>query len=418
MKLDLTTRSRPALVVLSLACAALAGPLAGTASCEVLSVGPGKDFPSIFAAVAAGQNGDVVLVEPGTYGFFGLIGKGMSVIAAGPGVLVDGQVRIQELAPGQRVSLQGILVAAPYTEALTVANCAGPVRIESCAFDGGFEGGSVLGARVLNCLDVAIHGSRIAALNPACFVDSFGDWICLAGGDGLLISQSTVVLEDSVCIGGGASYIEPFPQTEDGKHGIRLESGTLLIRGSSSTGGFGSYHMGYTPGNGGHGVYVEAGALLRTLDCGFAGGAPGYSFPSTIGAPGQGLYGPGLGAMQALNGLFPRTVATRVLHPGQPLTIDFNFVPNARTDLFVSATDASIFVPALNGNLLLGAPLLRGRFLAGLTDTSGALQWTISAPPLGPGRDSLRLLFQAAHQDPLTGAVTIGAMQEVHIVRP
>ncbi len=419
MHAALATLRRPFLVVLSLVGALLHSAVGHAAPCDVLTVGPGKDYPSIFAAVAAGQDEDVVLVEPGTYGFFGLIGKGMSVVAAGPGVRVEGQVRVQSIAPGQRVSLQGLEVRAVTTEALTVANCSGPVRIESCAFYGGGTGWystDRLGARLVNSLDVAIHGTWIHAQNPACINGPFGDLFCPSGGDALLIEESTLVLEESHCIGGHSAFIEEFPQTDDGKHGIRLESGSLTARGSTASGGSGSsYTTG--PGSGGHGIYVAAGAQLRTLDCQLTEGGAGFTPPASWGATGDPIGGPGSGAAQLLTGPSPSAFATHVVQPGDPLTIEFAFVPNARTDLFVSVNDGSLFLPGLSGHLLLGTPLLRSRYLAGTTDANGALQWTIQAPsPFGG--DSLRLLFQAGHRDPATGRDTLGPMQEVHVVQP
>ena len=69
------------LILLLLACPTLSASAPSPQGGTVLNVGPGQPFATIQAAVDASVSGDMVLVDPGSYGEFAVNGKGISIVA-------------------------------------------------------------------------------------------------------------------------------------------------------------------------------------------------------------------------------------------------------------------------------------------------------------------------------------------------
>lgn len=101
------------------------------------------DFSDLQAAVDTALDGDVILMQPGTYGSLILKGKGVSIIADGSGdVVLNGLARISGTPPNSKTVLYGLKKSAAVgsildMEGLRVSNCLGTVHIEACSFDGG-----------------------------------------------------------------------------------------------------------------------------------------------------------------------------------------------------------------------------------------------------------------------------------------
>src|ERR1051325_7889584 len=85
--------------------------------------GPGVDFTSITAAVAAAGPGDVILVRPGTYAGFTLTYP--AAILGGVGAMVTSIVHVDNLPAGQQATLAGLQLRTP-----AITNCIAAVTIE------------------------------------------------------------------------------------------------------------------------------------------------------------------------------------------------------------------------------------------------------------------------------------------------
>lgn len=98
--------------------------------------GPGTNYTSIAAAVAAVPDGAVLLVRAGLYGEF-TIGDQSLAVLGGPGVVVSdvlgAPIRIDGLSSGKAVTLYG-LDWSSYSgpSRLQCTNCAGRIMVESC----------------------------------------------------------------------------------------------------------------------------------------------------------------------------------------------------------------------------------------------------------------------------------------------
>src|SRR5262249_28568925 len=118
---------------------ALAGLLLATvASAQTFVVdqanGPGTNFTTLVAAVAAVPDGAVLLVRPGTYAGFAISQKGLLVLAD-PGVTLSSDVTVSNTAPQQQTLLRGFVwtsnnvVSGPAF--LRLASCQGAVAVEA-----------------------------------------------------------------------------------------------------------------------------------------------------------------------------------------------------------------------------------------------------------------------------------------------
>ncbi|MCA8951963.1 MAG: hypothetical protein KDE27_20810 [Planctomycetes bacterium] len=103
------------------------------------SNGPGTNFTSIAAAVAAVPDGAVVLVRPGTYDSFAIQGKSLSVFG-GPGVAVtalgattSAYADVSGLSATQSVTLRQLAFGGGFLPAVIgCRDCVGTVVIDRC----------------------------------------------------------------------------------------------------------------------------------------------------------------------------------------------------------------------------------------------------------------------------------------------
>jgi len=199
--------------------------------------GPGVDFTSLAAAVAAAQDGDLVLVRSGTYAGFGLNGKALAITAdAGAQVQVHGSLFVVGLAPGEFVSLSGLAVdAGEFSAAVTLQNNAGPVWLDGCTlrgytvaeatlFDNGTQGlvaqdcasvalshctllgGAALrGEPALLAQDSGVHAYASTLAGGAGHCDAFGVPYCDAAGPALEAHGGTLALQSCALSGGAAA---------------------------------------------------------------------------------------------------------------------------------------------------------------------------------------------------------------------
>lgn len=342
----------------------------------------------IRTAVAAANSGDIIRVEDGAYGWFGVFDKSLTIVAA-PGAqpVIEGGVRIQNLGADDRVVFSGLRMGGAVghnTQTLIVNSCTGSVRIEDCEVKG-VSWGAV---RVEDSDDVTLYGSRLVAS------EGFPDF----GEEGLEIRRSSVTLWDST-VQGGYSYL----RAADGADGIWSEDSDLFLHGSSVGGGGGGpdefdAFSGYCipAGSGGAGVRSTGSGLLRTLDSETVGGKGGPGFECfAFGFPGEGVV----------------TTTPHIEYDGAALRLDFAPLTTEMdlldvsiegqagdTVLLVIGPDtARVSLPAFVGDLHVGGPVGGARRV--LLGSGPAVTAQLQLPSLG-AFEAAQSYLQTVHLRP------------------
>lgn len=380
------------------------------ADVRVVAASGGGAFTDLPAAVAAANDGDVLLVKSGTYSAFTITNKSLDVVAdAGASVIVLGTSKVQQLAATRSVSLTGLALRGPagtgsnIGTALHLLNDVGSVRVQGCDLAGhdgnacteNAWGGSALFAN--NCSDVALARCSLAAGDAGDFrLDGgYGGY----GGDCLQGLNSRVAL-----------------------YGCSLRGG----RGASSSAACGGLGAGGYAGFGGDACDLLSCPQSFASSCTFHGGDGGDSFFDL--APGVGAWLITSGTLTALDTSFlsghdaaggtsvdvridagatfstlpgfGRTLTTnRVLREGSQMRLEFTGQPGDVVELTFAESGRFLSSPALRGVSLLRtskpAPVLQ----AGVVDATGSLHVTWPIDDLGPGVQARRLFLQAAFRD-------------------
>ena len=322
-------------------------------------------YGSIQSAIDAAGDGGVMIVGGGTYAPFVIDGRSV-VLYASPGgdVRIAGSIDVRNVAANQAVFIAGLSSTGVETvdgssPGLRLANSAGHVRFQDCAFQGGAgtpdaphdcsglgrgsAGASVDGsARVAFTRCTLVGGaSGSEDLNTAC--------IAFDGADGLLSNQSVVCLHQCVCTGGAGGSAGSSPG--EGGRGASATGDGFFASGTSFTGGRGGDAWDAVVGaNGGDGLFVATDAGVHLLDCALAGGPGGNGF-QRIGDPGAPSSGPGIlvqhpGVARWVEGpriaselsastiTFHGTAGDRMVEQGSSL-LDFQFLPASTGFRFV-----------------------------------------------------------------------------------
>ena len=254
--------------------------------------GVGVDFLEIRDAVAAANDGDLVLVRAGTYLDFIIDGKSLTVAAdvgARPIVTMylpyNPRIEIKDLQPGQEVYLRGLRFVGsfvhfsiPFPEpSIRVRDCGGEVWIEDCLF-----------ASPALTMPTAIDIANGAAVNiTRCDVTcTASSGTAFSGEFGFAIDAlaSNVTIYDSYLEGGPGSGAG-FLTSTGGGHGVKVDQGSLFVAGSTLVGGDGvSIPIAGVATNGGNALDVHGGATVHIRDTVLQAGAsadPGGGAPSS-----------------------------------------------------------------------------------------------------------------------------------------
>ncbi|MFY9345688.1 MAG: hypothetical protein WAT39_24565 [Planctomycetota bacterium] len=221
--------------------------LAALASAQTFVVdaagGPGSQFTSIAAAVAAVPNGAVLLVLPGTYAPFTIAGKGLTILGQG-GVVISGPfyapiaITVSGTAAMQSVVLRDLVLSVPLggSYLLSCSNCQGLVMLQRVSVDQTY--GFPRELRAQQCRQLYVEqsgpfwGSGIGPGNVA--IDVATSDVTLVdsdapnpGGLALRANGSTVQVVDSAWAGGGL-----------GGPAIVLTNTSLRVAGNSTLNGY------------------------------------------------------------------------------------------------------------------------------------------------------------------------------------
>lgn len=373
-------------------------PLA-TANASVIVVS-GGDF-ALNVAVQAAADGDTLLVHAGSYFFFEVNGKSLSILAY-PGETVSvtssnpPSARVRNLPLGKTCVVSGIRAYS-----LEVADCLGSVRIAgmrsgaggiecfaqidnsgdvsltTCAFRGKTNPGPIPGGTGLTILNsnVALYDTSSSGANGVSLPDVFGVVFGTPGGDGVSVGGSSSVFASNCSWSGGngGNGSAPNPTCHPG-------------------------------GAGGDGLVANASMpvqLLATTTSGGIGGL-GCGSLSANGSPSVGAVTNVAGARRALEAPAP-------VREGSPYSLTVRGEPGDRVILVTSARTRWSFEPLFSGVVLYG-PGVR-RHPMGMIGASGVLTANFTAPTLPAGVDATLLHMQAICVDTngsprLSGPVT------------
>lgn len=258
--------------------------------------GPGVDFATIGAAIAASAPGDVIRVRPGNYpGFTLSIGVTILADAGANAVYSPTMVSVMAVPAGQRAVISGL-----YLYSLNVTACAGPVLVERVS---GTDYGTLLTAG--NSSDVRVRDCTIPVEASASRVEVTGS--ALRGRRGADGCQSTD------CQGPGYNV-----NGSPGGPGVLARDGAIVHVGSTTVeGGRGGDGGGLTVGCP-NGFGGQGGVAIRALSGGVVH-VTGNGLPSLIG--GTGGWGETFGSCGpapdgAMGGAIDASGGGTVLHSG------------------------------------------------------------------------------------------------------
>ncbi len=402
------------LVGLALALCLLAGPVA--ADLIEVDMNGGADFGQITLAVAAAAEGDVILVQPGTYAGFDVDGKSLTIAGLGATashVQVLGTTTVRNIAAGQsvlidNVSLRGTPGAIdPRTgTALVIESSDGTVRIQGCftaggqlgspfddggPSDGGTNGGPSAPAVKVDCshdvVFVATGGE--GALGPGAPGEPGG-----IGGPGLRLSESTVALIDGGFAGGFGGGADQFGVEVGGRGGYGVElirhstlygQGTRILGGTGGWSGFGQL------ATGGDGLRADSTSVAILRDTQLEGGFGAFDVGCNCNGP-SGDDFTGAGTLVIVPGSVPVFSASPdVVAGGGTLTLD----GDAPALVLASLEGTLTYVLGQKGPLTVASPWIGDGILLPILPVAA------SVPALPPGVDPFVLQLQTITADGL-----------------
>ncbi len=394
-------RSLP-LLLAGCVCAALTAPL--TADVIVVSAAGGGAVTAIQPAIDAANDGDTVLVKPGSYfGVCTVDGKALTIVGDAGALPNVSSLWIKNVPLGSTVTLARLKVPGASTTALRVENCQGAVRVVACEASG-------LGALGSGRHAVELTHSGDVAFARCVFKGGNGFWDsqnCIGqfsfGGTGLLSASSRSAVYDCEIRGGrggtGAAQSGP------GANGVTVidedEIGAFLFLAHSllqggNAGPTNCLDEDPYGGPGGHGLAM--GETLESvdvhlLDDSIFGGlstAPDWSSPVAPIAGGR----PFQYVVSSLELTLPA-----IAREGEFLTLTFTGDPGDHVYLNDGVETTFDLVPSYRGVVVApfptssAGPVRERRW--GVIPASGVLKQIYRAPILPPGVEAQTRFLQA-----------------------
>lgn len=385
--------------------------------------GPGVQFSEIAPAVAAANDGDLILVKTGAYSGFTIDQRAISVIADfGATVTIVGHVQIQGLSTTKHALLRGLRIeSAPdlafgfpdpnfdYSVGLRISNSTGITSIEDCTVDGFYS-----------CIDVNVGRANLTRVTLV--AEEAKLFASHAAGQALTATDGEIALDHCSLIGGTGSVFSP-----NGGNGITFVDSQSYVVGSTVFGGAGVNASKQGPfsttcnpaGDGGYGIALSGTAtLVRNIASSITGGAGGA--PELGGNPfgncGPGDAGVPIGFQGGTYVLDPMTTPRDLTvsapkRVGEVVQFTIHGVAGDQVFLFWGPNPLQTFFPAYS-HALQAAPAI----LVPLVTLPGStFQFNATMGPIVSGQLSQVIYAQLAVVDAqndllLSGASTIIAL--------
>lgn len=352
-------------------------------------VGPGG-FAQIQPAIAAAANGDVIVVQSGTYLPFTLA-KDLTLTAA-PGATVDVQPQfllgpmLTVLQPPTRATIIGLRFRNPTVPWSNnqVRVLAGTVAFADVAFEG-IAYLQLLSALLVQNANVALQRCIVLGGGLAQTVQGGSG----GGFDGLEVRHANVAAVDCIFLGGALGW----DSTGHGGHAVFVDDGIVHLANCIAIGGrHAGLFAGYLPGDG---VHIATPSHVFLADCRLQGGISTYS-PGGHGLANMGgvaalqarsvfLGGPGAPAGAATTGplatgpLVGFAAVTPAITLGTTWTIAYRATPSTPLLAFWSDALAPAMTPLLVESAWLPAANAQVAAL-GSTDANGLLGLAFPMP--------------------------------------
>jgi len=380
----------------SVRCFALAAAsvlLAATSGADVYILGQPGSYATPQAAVDAAVDGDVLLVEDGSYPAFTIDGKALTVLARNAGaVQINGQTTVRNTTAAQPVTLIGLEIRAGSQypmppSGLRLEDCDAAVRVQSCDLFGGLYADTYTayvghGLIATDCARVLVVGSSLRGKDAGYF-PGYGP---IPPGDGLHARKSAVFVYDSHLVGGNGSH-ETNPSGGAGGAGARVSGWHLFAAGTTfvgGNGGGGDYIGCTTSGDGGDGVKIISGAQARLLDNVYVPGQAGSFHTCGKGAPGQPIASDASSQVIQLPGSSSGLAGPTHTTDGASTPLSVEGQPGDAVWLLASARTAWLYLPVHSGLGIVPYPWRMTVVPAGSIGASGTLALQLTLPDL-PG---------------------------------
>jgi hypothetical protein len=374
--------------------------------------GPGVDFTSISAAIAASADGDTVLVRTGSYSAFGVNGQSLAITAEEGGeVVVAGGVFVIGVPAGGFVSLHGLSVQADeFSAALSLLNNAGHVWVESCTLRGCHQ--EIFSTFLLGTQALLVDHSDSVAVT-GCFLQGGSG---VAGEPAASCVSSNVHLYGSTLIGGAAHCEDPPSQhCGDAGPGLLVWGGFATAQSSSLVGGAAAPGLSGCPGCqcsqvGQGGVAVELSTGSPTLHFYDVALVPGSATPP-CGTTGADVAGALNGVLeQSFGGKFELSVGSPV-NEGALTKLSVEGRPGDMAFVLFSLLPEDTWIATQNGTLLCSMPFVL--VALGQLSAAGKLSISVEIPELPAGYEGLPIVLQGLRWSESEGPMLANPLRPV-----
>lgn len=389
-----------------LTCLAVASASPWVAAQVVIVDGPAAGtYADIASAVSVAQDGDVLLVGPGSYGAFTIDGKSLNVFAQDPTrSFVAQPIVVRNVPAGASVVLHGLQSTGSGTvgaDALSIENAMGDVRVQVCRLTGrrgffasgstptGGDGAYVVGSPRVVFVDCVLTGGKGA--------DGSTWHLGGTGGNGLQASQSSVAVVATRCVGGAGGVGGTCGLGGDGARLLGVQASFVAASVEGGSGGSAPFQS-WCSGDGGDGFDAWQ-STVRRLDTEVARGALGAGGDWTCtGSNGETVVGD---AQHVLESGWNRELELRPFaFAGQAVPVSLAAFSQDSFSLRASRRGAFNLDPVPAGPLLVAAPPGSHVTFLGVAPLDGLFASSFTPRPLAGARlvrvDQLQLVVDSA----------------------
>jgi hypothetical protein len=383
----------------------------------------GGQYSNVQSAIDAAQNGDSIVVEPGSYPGFTIDNRARLDIAVDGNAQINGSINVTNCLG--YIVLSGFNVhgvnAAGQRNALTITNDSGPVRILDCTLTGANAAGCIGGA-----------GAVVSGSHNVEFVDCtfFGtdSGQQLPGASGMYCLDSHVALYDCSLRGGRATCYDCGFSGWDGGDGLTASNTWIFASRCEFYGARGADGpLSTWGGNGGNGLELTGSSVSEAwiVDCIAQGGQGGLgdSFGSNCcgftcisegdGNPGSGMVVGGGASLHPISGFGRSLNVPSIARTQIPFVMQFAGQPNEWVYFSLSTATGFQWQPAFNGVSFASTIVPPQWYRAGTARANGILYVWFTFPDFQPGIVVAQTWHvQSLHRNP-QGDVVLGPSRPI-----